>query len=160
MRTFLRAGLVGLALVLAAPAAGQDYNKGLEAALLGDYATALREWRPLAEAGDADAQFTLGVVMYDQGHGGPQDYAEAMKWFRLAAEQGHASAQFSLGVMYANGQGVPQDYAEAHMWFNLAAAKGHAGAANSRDVVARRMTPDQIAEAQRLAREWLEKHQQ
>ena len=63
-------------------------------------------------------------------------------------------AQFNLGAMYANGQGVPQDYVRAHMWFNLSAAQGNQGAAKNRDIAARRMTPAQIAEAQKLAREW------
>ena len=87
-------------------------------------------------------------------YGVPQDYAEALKWYRLAADQGHASAQCNLGVMYANGEGVPQDYVRAHMWFNLSAAQGDQDAAKNRDDVAKRMTPAQIAEAQKLAREW------
>ena len=92
MRTFLRAGLVGLALVLAAPAAGQDLQKGRAAYLAGDYATALREWRPLAEAGDAWPQALLGG-MYLLGEGVPQDDAEAVKWYRLTAEQGDDAAK-------------------------------------------------------------------
>ena len=74
----------------------------------GDYATALREWTPLAKQGNADAQFDLGV-MYELGQGVPQDGKTAVKWYRLAAEQGLADAQFNLGVMYAEGRGVPQD---------------------------------------------------
>jgi hypothetical protein len=76
------------------------------------------------------------------------------------AEQGNALAQLGLGVMYANGQGVPQDYVRAHMWFNIAAAAAGASdvsvrdAIKWRDLVAARMTPAQIAEARRLAREW------
>ena len=64
-----------------------------------DYETAYKLFLPLAEQGDADAQFNLGV-MYDEGDGVPQDYKEAFKWYRLAAEQGDAFAQFELGVMY------------------------------------------------------------
>ena len=124
----------------------------------GDYATALREWRPLAEQGYADAQFNLGV-MYDEGRGVPQDDAEAVKWYRKAAEQGDAGAQYNLGVMYGNGLGVPQDYAQAHMWYNLAASRFPPGedrdnAVKNRDTVAKRMTPAQISEAEKLAREW------
>ena len=124
----------------------------------GDYATALREWRPLTEQGYADAQFNLGV-MYDEGRGVPQDDAEAVKWYRKAAEQGDAGAQYNLGVMYGNGLGVPQDYAQAHMWYNLAASRFPPGedrdkAVKNRDIVAKRMTPAQIAEAQKLARKW------
>jgi len=111
-------------------ATAQDLNKGLEAAQSGDYQTALREWRPLAEQGVAIAQFNLGV-MYDKGKGVPQDYAEAVKLYRLAAEQSYASAQFNLGVIYRNGRGVPQDYAEAVRWYRLAAEQGHADAQNN-----------------------------
>ena len=84
----------------------------------------------------------------------PQDYAAAVTWWRKAADQGLASAQYNLGVMYANGQGVPQDYIQAHMWFNLATAQNDANAAKNRDIVAAKMAPAQIAEAQKLAREW------
>ena len=93
--------------------------------------------------------------MYDDGQGVPQDYAEAVKWYRLAAEQGLPRAQLSLGVMYFEGHGVPLDYVRAHMWFNLSAAQGMSLAPKNRDIVAKRMTPAQIAEAQKLAREWL-----
>jgi hypothetical protein len=92
-----------------------DLQKGFTAAQSGDFATALREWTPLAEQGDANAQFNLDV-MYDEGLGVPQYYKTAVKWYRLSAEQGNASAQQNLGVMYATGQGVIQDYVRAHMW--------------------------------------------
>ena len=92
--------------------------------------------------------------MYAKGRGVAQYYAAAMSWCRKAAEQGHDGAQSNLGAMYAQGQGVPQDYVLAHMWFNLAAAKGDADAVKNRDRVAAKMTPAQIAEAQKLAREW------
>jgi hypothetical protein len=82
-----------------------------------------------------------------------------VRWYRLAAEQGHVYAQSNLGVMYRHGYGVPQDYVLAHMWANLAAAQGNEEAVEGRDLVARRMTPAQIAKAQRMAREWLEAHQ-
>jgi hypothetical protein len=74
--------------------------------------------------------------------------------YRLAADQGDASGQTKLGAMYGNGQGVPQDYVLAHMWFNLSAAQGDQLGAKNRDIVAQRMTPAQLAEAQKLAREW------
>jgi uncharacterized protein len=86
--------------------------------------------------------------------GVPRDYAEAVKWYRSAADQGDADGQYFLSEMYAYGYGVPQDYVSAHMWSNLSAAQGREGAATFRDLVARRMTPAQIAEAQKLAREW------
>ena len=90
--------------------------------------------------------------MYDRGYGVATD--ETVRLFRLAAEQGHAVAQSNLGVTYAKGKGVPQDDVLAHKWFNLAAAQGDASAKKNRDIVTDRMTREQIAEAQRLAREW------
>jgi uncharacterized protein len=125
-----------------------------------DYADALKWFHLAADHGDVDAQFNIGG-MYEHGQGVPQDYAEAVKWYRLAAERGYANAQNNLGNLYAQGYGVKQDYVLAHMWFNLAAI--HIRASNTegrdlftknRDVVAAKMTPAQIAEAQRLADEW------
>ena len=83
-----------------------------------------------------------------------RDYATAVRLIRPLAEQGDANAQYILGVFYDNGLGVPQDKVRAYMWFNLSAAQGREGAAAFRDLIARRMTPVQIAEAQKLAREW------
>ncbi len=100
-----------------------------------------------------DAQKALGS-MYADGRGVVQDFMEAAKWYRKAAEQGHLIAQDELGRMYALGRGVAQDYVLAHMWLNLAAAKGMTDAAKERDELTSRMTSAQIAEAQRLAREW------
>ena len=133
------------------------FDEGVAAYDRGDYATAFEEMLPIAEQGNADAQNNLGV-MYENGRGVPQDYAEALKWFRLAAEQGYARAQYNLGFMYYNGEGVPQDYVQAHMWWNLAASKGNENGRKNRDIIAKKMTPVQITEAQRIAREWLEKH--
>jgi TPR repeat protein len=119
-----------------------------------DYAEALRWYRKAADQGDAGAQSNLGV-MYAKGQGVPQDSAEAARWYRKAADQGEAVGQFNLGGMYAEGQGVPQEYVTAHMWLNLAAAKdGEDDAAKARDTIAKEMTREQLAEAQRLAREW------
>jgi TPR repeat protein len=134
-----------------------DLLKGLTAAQSGDFATALREWTPLAKQGDADAQFNLGL-MYANGQGVPQDYKTAVKWYRLAAEQGFADAQYNLGLMYYNGQGVPQDYVRAHMWYNIAASSGKSKTASkNRDIVAEKMSSSQIETAQKLARECIRK---
>jgi hypothetical protein len=81
-----------------------------------------------------------------------------VKWYRRAAEQGHAGAQSNLGAIYGEGQGVPQDYVLAHMWFSLAAAEGNEKAVQNRDLAEKRMTPAEMSKAERLAREWLEKH--
>jgi len=117
-----------LTLVLLWPVAGlAGFAEGYEAAQRGDFATAMREWRPLAEAGDATAQYNLGV-MYANGQGVPEDDAEAVKWYRLAAVQGDASAQVNLGLMYDDGEGVPEDDAEAVKWYRLAAEQGNASA--------------------------------
>lgn len=86
-----------------------------------------------------------------------RDYTTAVRLNRPLAEQGDANAQYNLGVFYDNGLGVPQDKVRAYMWFNLSAAQGRDGAAAFRDLIARRMTPAQIAEAQKLAREWKSK---
>ena len=117
-------------------------------------------FRPLADQGDADAQTTLGI-MYQAGHGVPKDDAQAVKWHRLSADQGYARAQYHLGGMYENGLGVPKDAVEAHKWFNLSAARASADekdvrdlAVKERDRVARMMTPEQIAEAQKRASAW------
>lgn len=185
-----------VAVALAGAAAAGPFDDALAAAERGDYVTALRLLRPLADQGDPDAQYNLGVMynngdgvsqdyaeamkwhrkaadqgngnaqfnlgfMYDRGRGIPQNYAEAAKWYRLAAHQGVAIAEYKLGVMYQDGQGVQQDYVQAHMWFDLAASQFPAleienrdDAAKARDFVASKMSPKQISDAQRLAREW------
>ena len=92
--------------------------------------------------------------MYYNGQGVSQDYIEALKWRSNAAEQGDALAQAALGAAYEEGRGVPQDYVQAHMWLNLAAAAGDKKAAKLRDIIAAKLSPTELAEAQRLAREW------
>ena len=136
-------------MTLSAPVMAQDFQKGLAAYNTDDYATALQEWTPLAEAGDAAAQWALGA-MYDNGDGLSQDYAEAMKWFRLAAEQGSASAQSNLGFMYEGGRGVLQDNATAHMWYNIGAANGNELGGTARDKIAKKMTTAAIEKAQAM----------
>ena len=96
--------------------------------------------------------------MYAKGQGVTQDDKAVVKWSRKAAEQGNALAQYSLALMYANGQGVLQDYVMAHMYFNISAVSGNKDAIKSRGIVEERMTPSQIAEAQKLAREWVQAH--
>jgi len=122
-----------------------------------DYAEAVRLFRLAAEQGLARAQYNLGI-MYSNGRGVPEDDAERVRWYRLAAEQGYANAQTNLGNMYVNGEGVPRDMVLAYMWFDIAAAQGHEGAQRNRGLVRGLMTREQIDEAQRLSREWLEAH--
>ena len=116
-----------------------------------------------AKQGDARAEYEIGRS-FDYGLGVQQNYERAVKWYRTSAEQGFSFAQFGLGRMYEHGKAVPQDYVMAHKWFNLSVANFSADLTSalhlrnqfieSRDRVANLMTPAQIAEAQRLAREW------
>lgn len=111
-----------------------------------------------ASQGVVEAQYNLGL-MYNAGEGGPQDFVMAISWYRKAAEAGSSSAQLNLGYMYSHGQGVPQDYVQAHKWYNLAGSLAtdewtRDRAIGNRDIVERKMGPSQLAEAQRLAREW------
>jgi len=137
---------------------GVMYHKG--EGIPQDYTEAMKWYQKAAEQGLAAAQYNLGI-MYNNGEGVPQDYTEAMKWYRKAAEQGHADAQYFVGAMYGTGQGVPQDSVLAYMWLNLAAARFSASEGEKRgnailngEIIASKMTPAQIDEAQRLAREW------
>ena len=178
-----------LSIVCLTAPAWADFKAGVDASHRGDYATALRELRPLAEQGHAVAQYNLGLlyangqgvpkddgqarqwyekaaaqgradaqvnlgILYDYGRGVPQDYKKAVYWYRLSAKQGNDLAQRQLGLMYEHGDGVPQDYVLAYMWYHLGAANGATRGAALRDALAKQMTPDQIAEAQQLAREW------
>jgi TPR repeat protein len=125
-----------------------------------DFAAAATWLHKAADQDDATAQSHLGVMFFE-GQGVPQDKTQAMKWFRRAADLGDAEAQFNLGLSYAKGEGGEPDNVRAHMWFNLAAAhfptsdtSDRNAAAKERDRVAAKMTPQQIAEALRLAREW------
>ena len=127
MRTLIIIPVLLFSLLLGVPSYSADFNKGLTAAQSGDFATALKEWKPLAEEGNAVAQNNLGL-MYQNGWGVPQDDKEAVYWYKLAAEQGDAKAQYNLGVMYDVGEGVPQDDKEAVRWYTLAAEQEHAKA--------------------------------
>jgi TPR repeat protein len=106
------------------PAFSADFQKGCTAHKSGDYATALREWEPLAKQGDAHAQYNLGV-MYSKGRGVPQNKKTAAKWYRLAAKQGNTYAQHYLGMMYRRGQGISQNNVYAHFLGNTAAENGN-----------------------------------
>lgn len=186
MRNLVHAIALLLVLGLSAPVLAGPFEDGVAAYDKGDYATAMRLWRLLADQGFANAQIGLGImydngqgvpqdyavavkwyrlaadqgyagaqnnlgVRYDEGLGVPQDYATAVKWYRLAADRGDANAQKNLGAMYEKGKGVPQDYVQAHKRYNLGAAAGNKDAIENRDIVAGKMTPAQIAEAQKLA---------
>jgi uncharacterized protein len=116
-----------------------------------------KEWFDKAvQQGHAGAQVNLGTL-YLRGEGAPQSTQMALFWFSRAARQEDALAFAKLGLMYAQGRGVIQDFIQAHMWYNLSAAHGEVRSAEARDSLAKQMTPLQIAEAQRLAREWTPK---
>jgi TPR repeat protein len=145
-------------LALIGGASAGSFEEARTLYLRGDFVAAVRLWRPLAARGDAHAQFGLAVA-YERGQGVKQDYAQAAVWYRKAAGHGLATAQYELGVMYERGRGALQDYAQAYMWYNLAAsharlASSRGKAAKARDLVAAKMTPVQIAEAQKMARDW------
>jgi TPR repeat protein len=189
----LTGALIAVTLHVSIAMAG-TLEDGETAVQAGNFATALRVFRELADEGNASAQHWLGFMyyygagvpqnytiaakwylkaaeqgdflaqtdlglMYAGGKGVTQNYGEALKWLRPAADQGYAVAQYNLGIAYANALGVPQNYIQAHMWLNLAVANTtekvtRSEAARNRDILATKMTPDQIAEAQRLASEW------
>ncbi len=150
--TALRAALTASFLLVAtiAHGAGDGYKEALAAYKKNDYPTALRLFRDLAHAGDARAQYNLGI-MYLNGQGVPQSDAEALKWLRTStlhkkafeaynrgdyatalqlyrplANKGEVTAEYIIGLMYANGQGVPQSYAEAMKWHHKVAEQGEA----------------------------------
>jgi uncharacterized protein len=122
----------------------------------GDLADAVRQFREAAAQGDVHAQTALGNL-YGSGKGLRQDDAEAVKWYRMAAVKGYAPAQNALGFQYAAGHGVPQNFLLAYMWFDIAFMSGEPLAAQNRDSVARQMTAQRIAEAQRWARDCTER---
>ena len=182
--------------VIASPIPAASLEDAVGAYKRGDYETAYQLIKPLADHGDASAQYHLGIMydeghgvpqnhdkamrlyekaadkgnaeaqrrlgfMYEKGHDVPQDYNKASMWYEMAANQGNAEAQFHIGRLYASGQGVPQEYVLAYMWFTLAASHYPASeTANRSNAVANlneiaiKMVPEEIAEAQRMAREW------
>jgi len=115
--------LVLSTLCLAAPA-WADFKAGEKAYHRGDYATALREWHPLAKQGQAVAQYHLGLL-YANGQGVPKDDALARQWYEKAAAQGHADAQANLGSLYDYGRGGPQDFKMAVRWYLRSANQGN-----------------------------------
>ena len=146
----------------------EDFNEHREGSgILQDEVEAAIWYRRAAEAGDAHCQFDLGRQYYYGKHV-TQDYEEAAEWFRKAADQGDDRAQYRLGVMYEKGWGVLQDYVMAYMLYNLASAgrprtkqmfiwNKSDSAGKKRDRVAKKMTREQVAEAQKWAREWMER---
>ncbi len=142
---------ITILLLLATPVVA-DFAMGVTAYKNGDFETALKEWRPLADQGFADAQWAM-ASMYQYGDGVSQDFNTAFRWYKLAAEQGNAIAQNSLGEMYLQGQGVTQDRIRALMWFNVYASKLPELEAFNRESFEKNMSVGDISLAQDLARE-------
>jgi TPR repeat protein len=115
----------------------------------GDYESAFEQFKQLASFGDAVAQFQLSIL-YDAGRGTRQDAREALYWLRMSAAHGNPQAQSNLGVAFSKGRGVAQDLVRAYAWFAASAVSGDSVAATNRDVVARRMTEQQITQAKAL----------
>lgn len=135
---------------------GMRFERGI--VVRQNYPEAARWYRLSAMQAFPDAQYKL-CEFSEQGRGLPQDYQEALRWCGLAADQGHGPAMFMLGRLYHTGHGVPRDVVRAHMWYNLASAYGYEEGKRWRDRLAAdddalQMTRDQVAEAQKLAREW------
>jgi len=142
--------------VAAAEADNKRFNEALRAYQVGDYATAFERFERLADEGDPDAQYYVGF-MHAQGLGAPQDYARAANWYERAALQGYAPAQNYLGLLYYEGKGVDRDFRTAFIYFELAAAQGNQDGINNRLIVAKKMTTQQITEAQQAAGELIRK---
>lgn len=136
---------------------GLSYTNGI--AVNKNMVEAVTWFRRAAEQGLSSGQFSLGFC-YALGEGIARNDVEAVNWFRKAAEQGNVDAFFHLGESYAQGEGVAKDAVEAYKWFNLAAAQGVDHAAEGRATIEKQMTPEQIAEAQKLSREWTTKQEQ
>lgn len=161
--------LVGILILIGATVAGAESLSGnakrtiplageepYDALQRGDYRLAAGLFYPLAQRGDARAQYNLGML-YASGLGVDQDYQAALKWHRMAAAQGHAGGQNELAQMYARGQGVQPNPVLAYVWFSMAIASSSGGSKNEimkdRDRTASRMTPEQITKAQDMAQQ-------
>ena len=150
----IRVALAALLLAALVVPARADFQDGVKAYNQGDYAAALKQWKPLAEGGHGDAQNNLGII-YDQGKAVTEDQAKAVRWFRDAASQGLSDAQNNLGRMYELGRGVDQDMIQAHKWYNIAVAKGNDAARRNVERVTKRLSDEELGEAREMARAWL-----
>lgn len=193
MISFFRVLLLACGLLLAVFAWGGESEKGLLAFNSNDYDTALSVWQPLADAGDAESQYGLGM-MYGNGFGVAMDDALAIKWYGLATEQGHVGALCNLAVMHQNGWGVPvneeeavhlysqaaeqgapeamialgrhfamdfsdaYDPVQAYKWFSLGALQNDVDAKEKREIIAYKLSAEQIAEGNEMVDQWTSAH--
>ena len=151
-----RLAIAALTLLLGVTAASADFRTGMEAYEAGDFETAYREWLPLAEGGNAAAQFNVGLL-HEQGEGREADIDRALTWYARSAENGFAKAQFRLGEIYEAGASVERDLIEARKWFAVAAESRYPKAKKRKKRVADEMTPKEIALGDMWARVFLEK---
>jgi len=119
----------------------------------------LVDLRKLADQGDAEAQFQMGV-RYHNGEDVPQDDTQAMQWFLRSAEQGHVDAQSHLGAYYWAGRGVPEDLSKAYFWSAIALAEGDDNSKSRLEGLASQMTQAQVSDARQQAEVWLRSHNQ
>lgn len=158
-RVFLGIVFVVLLGAQAQPGLAQSgFQDGLLAYHRGDHTVAMEIWRPLAERGDAAAQYMV-AYLYASGEGVSPNLGRAAKWYRRAADQGDPDAQLNLGLLYVNGQGVKKSYVSAYKWFALAYLTYPAGdyrnhAFRNRENTATLMSAEQIEKAERLVRKW------
>lgn len=152
--------MVGLSLLLAfaiaPPAVAAPIDDANAAYQRGNYAAAEKLLLPLAEGGNAYAQYRLGQV-YAEATGELRSVEEAAKWFESAALQGQPHAQYKLGILYVNGNGVSKDFVQAYLWLSLSARSisgSGSEAVRQRDLVAARMSSSQLADAKKLVRAW------
>ncbi len=143
-----------LLLTLAAPVYANDFQEGLDAIHETNYDKALEKLMPLAEHGHPAAQYNIGV-MHEWGNGVPKDNSAALKWYKRSAERFHKDAQNNLGAMYSKGEGTEQDFVEALKWFIISAENGSEGGQKNIRIVEKRMSYEQISQAQKLANDWM-----
>lgn len=130
-----------------------DFDAGAAAYRRRDFPTAIEHWQPLADQGDAAAQFWIGML-HETGSGFPRNFAEGARWWRKAALQGYPDALHNYGLMYFKGEGVTPDYAEAYFWLSLAVSAGVRPAPHFADEAASKLTAAERANADKLVKAW------
>ena len=146
-----------LLVMMVVPVYANDFQEGLDAIHETNYEKALEKLIPLAEYGHPAAQYNIGV-MHEWGNGMPQDNANALKWYKRSAERSHKDAQNNLGALYSKGEGTEQNFIEALKWFIISAENGSEGGQKNIRIVEKRMSYEQISQAQKLANDWMRKN--
>ncbi len=157
MTTLDRLLIALAALMFAVTPACADFDSGLEAYTSGSFEQAAREWAPLAEQGQVEAQYHL-ALLYEEGQGVDKNYDLARFWFLRAAQKGYVDAYFALGEMYAAGRGSEVSRSLAYHWYTMAAASGHARAKELMGRYAPKLSTEQMAESSRITKAWTQAH--